>query len=376
MLRHGFRALLLLSSAVGLVLYFSAALPTVRTAGPSAAPDSVESAILAQANHLLDHASPYVEPTGDAPVSLMPGYGIAIALLMGADDAQLWIVRQLALLATIVAALLVFGIVKAETGSWSLPFAVATLALVGPALFGAAPGAARPESIALLFALLGFATLRFTIGVVGAFGAGALLSLAFFVHAPALWFVVAAGLSLAFEDRRRCTAFGIAALGLIGVGYGLCSRLLGPWFNAAAWDEPMRALALAGVSVVPFAASHLLGCLAVCTMAAVFSFAISTQPWHERRGLWMWLAVAGIPASLAAWASAPGATSLQSGLVTALVVGAIAIDLVARHLADSFGSASHEGESVIFVAVALQMFLFVALTPTPGWIAQAIAGRG
>jgi len=144
MFRQGFRALLLVACALSVGLYLSVAFPVARAAGSHAAPDSVEAALLAQANRLLDHKPTYVEPTGDSPIVLMPGFAIAIALLMGADDAQLWVVRQLALLAIVVTALLVFGLVRAETGSWTLPAATGTLALVAPALFGVPPGAARP----------------------------------------------------------------------------------------------------------------------------------------------------------------------------------------------------------------------------------------
>jgi len=211
-------------------------------------------------------------------------------------------------------------------------------------------------------------------GMLGAIGAGILLSLAFFVHAPALWFVAAAALSLAFEDRRRCTAFATVALVLIGGGYLIFSGMFGPWFNFAAWDQPIAALAAGAAAWMPFTVGHVLGRLAICALAVVFSFAISTQPWHERRGQWMWFALAGLVASLAAGPNGPAAQSLQPSLVGALLAGAIAIDLVARHLADSFGGQSHDGESVIFVAVALQAFLFIALAPTPAWVAAVFTG--
>ena len=373
MLRHGFRALLVLSSLLVVAFYLAAALPVARGTGPAATADPVEIAVLAQANRLLDHVPPYAEPSANAPVVPMPGFASAVSLLVGADDAQLWVVRQLALLATLVTAVLAFGIIRFETGGWTLPLGAATLMLLAPALFGAPPGAGRPESIALLFVLLGFASLRFTIGVVGAIAGSVLLSIAFFVHAPAVWFVAAAALSLAFEDRRRCTAFAIAALALVGGGYVVLSALLGPWFNFAAWDVPLRALGLAGGDVLPFVAGHLLGRLGVCTLAAVLSFAISTQPWHERRGIWMWLGMASIVASLATGTEGSAAASLHANFVGALLVGAIALDLVARHLADSFGSAGHEGESVIFAAVLLQGFVIVALAPTPAWVAGAIS---
>ena len=369
MMRHGFRALVVLSSLLAVTLYLAAALPAARGERPA---DAVEAALLDQANRMLDHAPVYAEPAGRSHIVLMPGFAWAVSLLMGVDHAQLWVIRQLALVATLVATLLVFGIVRFETGGWTLPLGAASLALLGPALFGPQPGAARPESIALLFVLLGFASLRFTIGVLGAIAAGVLLSIAFFVHAPAAWFIAAAALSLAFEDRRRCTAFAIAALVLIGGGYVVLSMVLGPWFNFAAWDEPLRALGLAGGRAVRFAADHLLGRLGVSTLAVVMSCAISTQPWHERRGIWMWLGAASIIASLAGTSDGAAGVSLLANIVTIGLVGAIALDLVARHLADSFGSAGHEGESVIFAGVLLQFFLLVALSPAPVWLGAAI----
>ena len=87
----------------------------------------------------------------------------------------------------------------------------------------------------------------------------------------------------------------------------------------------------------------------------------------------MWLALGSVVASLAASPEGPAGASLQSSYVAVLLLGSLAFDLVARHLADSFGSAGHDGESVIFAAVLLQAFVLVTLAPTPAWIAQALA---
>lgn len=368
MLRQAFRALVLASSLFAVFAYLAAALPVVQGSRPA---DAVESAVLDQSNRMLHHQPAYLE-SSDAPSgALMPGLAWSVSLLMGADDAKLWVVRQVALVATLFMAFLVFAIVHYETGGWALPFAVASLSLFGPALLGPAPGVARPESIALLFVLLGFGALRFTKGVVGALGAAILLAAAYAFHAQAAWFVGAAALSLALEDRRRFTAFALAGGLLVGGGTLILSRLLGPWFNFAAWDEPVRALVGGGAGALMFTTGHLLGRLGLCSLVVVLSCAISTQPWNERRGTWMWLAVASVLAGLGA--TPGGGATLLPNIVAVILVGAVALDLVSRHLADSSGSGGPEGESVIYAGLLLQFVILLAAAPTAPWLAGTIA---
>jgi len=373
MIRHGFRVLVLLSSLAAVALYLAAALPAARGAGPG---DAVEIAVLAQANRLLDGAPAYVDPSGPSTVVPMPGFAWIASRLVGVDDARLWLLRQLALVATLFTAVLVVAAVRIETGGWTLPLAAAGLSLAGPALFGSAPGMARPEAIALLFVLLAFATLRLTVGVLGALAAALLLSAAFFVHAPALWFVLAAWLSLACEDRRRCTAFTVVALVGIGGGTLVLSRLLGPWFTFAAWEAPLHALGTGGDTALRFAAEHVLGRLAPCALVAVLSFALSNQPWHERRGVWMWLALASVAASLGAPSHDAAEVSLTASIVAVVLLGAVALRLVVDQLAEAPGGADHAGESIVFAGILLQFFVLVALAQQPPWLPVALASVG
>jgi hypothetical protein len=373
MVRHGFRALVLLSSVAAVLVYLAAALPAARGEGPA---DAVEAAVLAQANRLLDGAPAYLDASDPAPVVPMPGYAWIVSRLVGVDDARLWLLRQLALVATLFTAALVLVIVRVEAGGWTLPLAAAGLSLAGPALFGSAPGAARPESIALLLVLLGFATLRLTMGVLGALAAALLLAAAFFLHAPAVWFIVAAMLSLACEDRRRCTAFTVVALVAVGGGTLALSRLLGPWFTFAAWEAPLRELAAGSDGMLRFAADHLLGRLAPFVLVAVLSFALTTQPWNERRGIWMWLALAGVAASLGAPSHDAAEVSLRASILAVVLVGAIALKLVVGQLAEAAGDADPAGENVQWAGLLLQFFVLVALAPTPPWLPMALAAVG
>lgn len=373
MIRHGFRVLVLLSSLAAVALYLAAALPTARGAGPG---DAVETAVLAQANRMLDGAPVYVDAAEPPAVVPMPGFAWIASRLVGVDDARLWLLRQLALVATLFTAVLVLAAVRIETGGWTLPLAAAGLSLAGPALFGAAPGAARPEAIALLLVLLGFATLRLTSGVIGAIAAALLVSGAFFVHAPALWFVLAAWLSLACEDRRRCTAFTVVALVALGGGTLLLSRMLGPWFTFAAWEAPLRALGTGGDTALRFAADHVLGRLAPFALVALLSFALSTQPWHERRGVWMWLGLAGIAASLGAPSHDAAEVSLTASILAVILLGAVALKLVVGQLADASSDADPAGETVLFAGILLQFFVLVALAPQPPWLPVALAAVG
>jgi hypothetical protein len=368
MLRHGFRALVVACSLLALIAYLAAAVPAALGERPA---DPVEAAVLDQANRLLDHRPAYAV-AGPAPeVALMPGFAGTVALLVGVDDAKLWLVRQVALVAALFLAFLVAAMVHFESGGWTLPLAVASLSLVGPALLGPAPGTARPETIAVLFVVLGFGALRFTRGLLGAIAGALLLALAYAFHAQAVWFVGAAALSLAAEDRRRFSAFALAAGLVVGGGTLVASRAFGPWFNFAAFDEPLRALVAGGGGALAFTTEHLLGRLGLCTLVVLLSCAISTQPWNERRGTWMWLGAASLLAGLGAGATS-GSTLLPN-VVAVILVGAVALDLVSRHLADSFGTGGHEGESVLYAGLLVQFVALGAAAPAAPWVAATVA---
>ncbi len=372
MARRSLRALILSISTLAVAVFTIAALRTVRD--PSSG-EPLEIAVLDQAERFAGHQWVYVEPSGPASVLPMPGLPAVVTLLMGDRGSQLWVLRAFAFTITLFVALLILSIVYLETKSWTLGLCAGGLALLGQGLFGGLPGVARPESVLLLLALLGFVALRFTTGVLGALLGAIFLATAFFFHSQAAWFIAAAYFSLALEDNRRLAAFALATGLLVGGGYVFLSHAFGPWFNFAAWDEPWRALRWSGGAALRFAADHLLGKLGICTVVAVLSFAMATRPWYGKCGLWMCLGVAVVLGGLLSTQSAAfESPALLPSVVVLSLLGPLSLQRVARHLAASFDTDERDGEAVILVVLLFQFVVFFSFAPAAGWFRDVLGG--
>jgi hypothetical protein len=370
MLRISLRILVVLTSLFALTVFAASALPLIprsRTAEP------VEKVVLEHAVPIAQYAAMYREPSTPAAPALMPGFPLTLAAVAGDAEPQLWQVRTLGLLATLLAAFLIALIVQMECGSWTLALASGSFALLAQGFLAVAPGIARPETLMLAFVLLGFISLRYTQGIWGAVFGALPLAVAVFIDPEAAWFVGAACVALALEGRGRTFAFVIAAGLLIGGGYVALWRTLGPWFNFNAWDVPLGTLHWSARGPLKFIGDHLLGRLGIWTCVGLLSFAMSAQPWSGKTGIWLWLAVGGLAAGLATTQTRSfGAPSLVPSIVVLSLLGPILLQRVARYLAAWKEPDRPGGEGGVHAAVLLQFAALFAAVPVARWLPNLI----
>jgi hypothetical protein len=156
---------------------------------------------------------------------------------------------------------------------------------------------------------------------------------------------------------------------IVGGGYVLLSRLLGPWFNYDAWDVPLATLRPSLTAPIHLVGGQLLGTLGFWTLAALLSFALPSQSLSGKSGAWIYMAVAAVLAGLfSTQREGFGPAALLPALVVLSVLGPVSMQRVARHLAVSPGSSPHEGETVLLAAVALQFLAVLPIIPLERWL--------
>jgi hypothetical protein len=330
--------------------------------------DPVETAVLDRAQRFAADGPLYADASEPSLRAVMPGMPVATSLLARAFAARLWEPRLLALLATLACAALVLSIVRRETDSWTLAVAGCGFLVLGHGLLAEPLGIGRPDMPMLLLALTGFLVLRHTNGVWGALLAAVPLAAAFFVDERAAWFLAAAVAACALEGWRRSVTLMLALAIGVGGGYVGLSQLFGPWFNYQAWDAPLRALRFDGGGLLRYVGDHLLGRLAVPTLAAVLSFAMPTAPWRGKGGLWMCFGIAAVLACLTATQSADWAPhALLPGILALAMLGPMSMQRVTGHLSAWPGSTRLAGRGVVLAALALQMIVFLTCVSPSRW---------
>lgn len=331
--------------------------------------DPAEVQVLAGAQRLASGGALYDGSQLPSDRPLLPGYPFAVSLLMRKLGPDLWLPRLLAMASTLMVAMLVLVVVRIETASWTLAAAAVGIALMGLGLLAGFPGAALPESLMLMLAMMAFVVLRFTTGWIAAIPAALLLAAAAFVDHQALWFLAAALLACGPEGRGRFFAVLITSAVAIGVGYAALSQTLGPWFNFAATDGPLGALRVSILGALDFVGDQLLGKLGVPTLAAVLSFAMPTEPWRGKSGLWMWMGLAGLASGLVSTQSRLASPEALMPVVVALaLLGPISMQRITRHLSSWPGSSRLGGQGVVFAALALQFVVFLSTVTWSRWL--------
>ncbi len=373
MVRTGLRALVVLLSVAACAAYVLAALRQAPLPQPA---DPVEAALLERAELFAHHQAAYGEPVGSKIAPVMPGLPLAASFLGGDAGPDLRTLRGLALVLALLLAAMVVVAVRVETASWTLALAGGSFALVGQGFRGAGAGVAQPVTAMLILAITAFVVLRATTGVTGALAAAVLLGLAFFIDQRAGWFLLAALAVLALEDRGQLTAFVLGVGLIVGGGYVLLSRLLGPWFNYDAWDVPL-ALLRPSLEPVRLAGGQLFGTLGCWTLAALLYCGLPSQPLSGKGGAWLMMTAAAVGSGVlstqgggVAAAALPAlvAAAFLPALVALAVLGPVAMQRVTRHLAAWPGSERHEGESVLLAAVVLQFAAVAATIPVERWL--------
>lgn len=334
--------------------------------------DPTEGAVLEHAERFANGETTYLESSDLHDRALMPGFPLVVSVLLRMFGAGLWEPRFLALLAMLLLTGLVMVIVRLETSDWTLTVASAGSVLMGYGLLAEPPGMARPETLMLLLALLGFFALRITNGIWGALLAALLFAAAFYTGVQAAWWIAAALFALAFDERRRLVAFTLMIAATVGGGYLALSNALGPWFNFNAWDGPIQTMHFRPAGPLHYIGDHLLGKLGVPTLAAVLSFALPTPPWRGKGGLWMCMGIATLGAGLM---STQMETSLLPTVIALGMLGAISMQRVTRHLSAYPGSTRIGGQSVVLAALALQFLVLFSCLSASRWLPDALSAR-
>ncbi len=361
MLTRFLRALLWIASAIALAAFLYVAFSRMFNGAPA---DAVETAILDHAQRIASGGPLYPEPADPATPALMPGFPYLVAFFMPVFGAGLWLPRLLALLAALAAAGLVVVIARAESQDWTLAAASGGLMLAAYGLLAGGPGVARPEPLMLLLVLAGYWTLRFTYGVTGVLVAVLLLAGACLTQLTAVWFTAAAGVSQAFDERKRLVTLALAMALVLGGGYAMLSKLWGPWFNDATWSALLRTLQFDPLRLIRYAGDELLGKLGVLTLTVVLSFALPNPAWRARGGIWLYLGVAMVGAGLLATQSARVGPQAMIPTVTVLaLIGPLSMQRVMKHLATWPGSTRVAGHGVVLAALALQFFMLLSSLP-------------
>ena len=371
--RRAVRVFLFLVSTFAVVAFL---IIGVRLVTRPDAVDPTEVAVLEQAGHIANSETIYPEPHDVHDRASMPGFPFAVSLMVRMFGVGLWEPRFLALLAMLLLTGLVMVIVHLETSDWTLTVTSAGSVLMGYGLLAEPPGMARPETLMLLLALLGFFALRITNGIWGALLAALLFAAAFYTGVQAAWWIAAALFALAFDERRRLVAFTLMIAVTFGGGYVALSHLLGPWFNFSAWDGPIQSMHFRPAGPLHYIGDHLLGKLGVPTLAAVLSFALPTPPWRGKGGLWMCMGIATLGAGLmSTQMEAFGHQSLLPSVVALGMLGAISMQRVTRHLSAYPGSTRIGGQSVVLAALALQFVVFLSCLSASRWLSDALSVR-
>jgi hypothetical protein len=299
-----------------------------------------------------------MEPTPESP-SLMPGYPIAVSLMVQLFTAQLWEPRVISLVAALATAGLAAMIVRLETLNWTIAVTSCGFVLAGFGLLVGRPEVARPEIVMMALSLGAYFALRTIRGIAGAVAAAVLLTVAWMINTQAVWFVAAAMFYLAYEERPRLIAFMACVVVLGGGTYLALSGLLGPWFNYNAWDGVVQSLKFNPGELVRYTGDQLLGKLGVLTMAVVLSCSLPTAPWLGPGGMWWSMGFATVGAGLIATQSSFAGPQLMVPIVVLLaLLGPISMQKITRHLSAWPGSTRLGGEGVVLAGLSLQFFMF------------------
>lgn len=334
--------------------------------------DPVEVQVLAAAQRAAEGGPLYAAAPASNERPLMPGYPYAVSLVVRELGPDLLWPRLVALLATFLVATLLFALVRIETGSWTLATAAVGIAVLGLGVIAGSPGTALPEPLLMLLVLGAFAVLRIPGPWPLAVPAALLLAAAWFVDHQAVWFFAAALLATGPEGRARFFTVLLGGGLAIAGGHLALSHALGPWFNHAAWDGPLGALRFSALGPLDFVGDQLLGKLGVPTLAAVLSFAMPTEPWRGKTGIWMWMGLAALASGLVATQSrAAGPEALMPVVVSLALLGPVSMQRLTRHLSSWPGSSRLGGQGVVLAALALQFVVFLSTVTWSRWLPDA-----
>ena len=357
MTRSTLRLMLWLASALALAGFLVLAWHALASGGT---PDPLEVAILEQAGHFAQGESPYAGPHSGG-VALMPVFPIVVSWFVRLFDAGVWEPRLVNLLATLLSALLVGSIVRAETKSSTFGATAAGLLLMSQGVANSDAAFARPEVLMLMLVIVGCQVLRFTSGIPGAMLASLFFSAACFTHPAGLAFALAALFHLRVFDPRRMVAYALGLAALVCTAQLQFSSVLGPGFNLVAWSTSLEAVRFEPIPLLQFVGTQLLGTLGVFTLATVLSFALPIPPWRGAVGIWTWMAFAALAAGLVSTQGTSATGEAMRATATILAIaGPVSAQRITQHLSNWPGGSRMGGQSVVLTALALQFVTLFA----------------
>ena len=325
--------------------------------------DYIEGAMMDHIVRLSQGRPIYVAPSLDfITLAYMPGYATLVSLLARVNGPALWEPRLVSFTAMMINAFLVGFVLRRETRSWTLAIAGAGLLIGAFGVTGAHYDVGRPDSLMLCLVLSGLVVLRFTSGLRGAAVSALLLTLAFFTKQHAAWFVLAAMVHLAVNDRLRFWLFSALAIaGCVG-GYLALTLWLGPWFPFFTWEIPSHWSQLDKVRILNYFGRGLVGTFGYLTAGVLASLALPDRLWTGRGGLWYWVGLGGLATGIMATLDPDAFRHVMNPSVVALsVLGPLAWWHVTHHLATWPGSTRTGRHAVLWLILALQ---FVPLAYT------------
>jgi hypothetical protein len=320
--------------------------------------DCIEGVMLDHVRRLAAGQPIFVEPSlGFIPLAYMPGFATASALVARFAGTHFWVPRLISVAATLGIMGVIACVVRAETRSWTAAVAGAGLYAMAFGLTGGCYDVARPDSLMLLLAFGGLATLRFTRGAAGAIAAALLLTVAFFTKQHAAWFVLASLAHLAWNDRRRLGPFALAiALGC-GGGYALLAAWLGPWYRFFTLEVPSGWSELSRGRILTYLGHGVFGTLALLSVPVLLSLARAERPWRGPSGIWMWAGLGAIGTGLLATLDPSAYRHVMiPTMVTLAILGPISLARVSRDL-ESAGAGAARVPSVLFSGMLLLQFV-------------------
>ena len=320
--------------------------------------DCIEGVMMDHVVRLARGQTLYVKPTLHfISLAYMPFFAFVSSLLARAFGPALWEPRLVAFGSSLGLAFLAAIIVSLETRRPTLAIGAAGVYCMAFGLTGSCYDVARPDSLMLLLAFAGLATLRFTRGLPGALAAAFLLALAFFTKQHAVLFCFGALGYLFVQDRPRVVPFMVALLVFCAGGYFALDIWLGEWFRFYTWSVPRGWSTIDRARIEHYIGHGLFGALGGLSIPVILALGTTERPWKHPAGLWFWSGIAAVGTGLLATLDAYAYRHVFTPTVVAFaILGPIALDRLSHQLETGSSTGRGLGAAAIYAVLFVQFF--------------------
>lgn len=323
--------------------------------------DFIEDGILLHALRLAQNQPVWLPPNAAfVPHVYMPLFATLGGLLFKVTGPGFAPLRLLSLAATLVSALLIFGIARREGGSPLLAAVCSGLFLAGYRIAGGVYDLARVDPLFVALTLGGVATAVYAHrSLPGLIAAALLLALATLAKQNGLYYAVLTGLYLALAVRWRVAFYALAYAFLAGLPILLLHATTGGWFATYMFGiafasplEPQRALA----ALVIDQGGDMGALLAIWLVVA--GAALFRRDWRRlTANPWPFFIAAGVAASVLGRTSVGGS---RNQLMQACAFLCLSPALLARELAGWSCGWQRRAARLLWLAILLQFALTLA----------------